>query len=222
MTGTETLPTGTVTFLFTDIEGSTRLAQQFPEQISGLLALHNEILNRAAQASDGYVFQTAGDSFCIAFRSALEALRAAIEAQRMLYQAAWGPATVKVRMGVHTGRADIQERGRYDGYLTLSRVQRLMSAAYGGQVLVSAAAQDLLQESMPEGASLRDLGELRLRDMAQAEHVYQLIIRDLPADFPPIKALESHRHNIPAPVTSLVGRQRHVKKFMRGCWRIAW
>jgi predicted ATPase/class 3 adenylate cyclase len=200
------LPTGTVTFLFTDIEGSTKIAQEHPDAMPALFARHHEILHRAVQAYYGYVFQIIGDAFCVAFHSASEALNAAVEAQRSLHSEAWSPTPLKVRMGIHTGKADVQENGQYHGYLTLSHVQRLMSAAHGGQVLVSLTTQELVRDQLPEGVTLRDMGERRLKDMLHAEHTYQLVTADLPDDFPPIKTLDVVHHNLPAQMTSFIGR----------------
>src|SRR5512143_3108091 len=135
------LPTGTVTFLFTDIEGSTTLAQQFPGELPALLARHHAILHQAIQAHNGHVFQITGDAFCAAFFTASDALHAALDAQRGLQHEAWSPAPLKVRMGLHTGSAQagaIEERaGGYVGYLTLTRCARVMSVACGEQVLLS-------------------------------------------------------------------------------------
>src|SRR5688572_10196238 len=103
------LPSGTVTFLFTDIEGSTRLAQQYPEAMPALLARHHEILNQSVQAQNGYIFQIVGDSFAVAFHSALDALNAALSAQQLLQNEAWSPAPIKVRMGIHTGTAQLND-----------------------------------------------------------------------------------------------------------------
>src|SRR5690242_4945034 len=125
MKDTLTFPTGTVTFLFTDIEGSTKLAQQYPNDMPALLARHDELLNRAIAAQNGYVFQIIGDAFCAAFHSASDALLAAVNAQQLLHNEAWTPSAVKVRMGIHTGKADIQENHQYQGYLTLSQAQRV-------------------------------------------------------------------------------------------------
>ncbi len=159
-------PTGTVTFLFTDIEGSTKLAQEYPDAMPSLLARHNEILNQAIESHDGFVFQVVGDSFCASFHHAGDALNAALDAQRLLHNEAWSPAPVRVRMGIHTGQAEIQENGEYQGYLTLSHVQRLMSAAHGGQVLISLATQELVGNEIPKGVTLRDMGERRLEGCA--------------------------------------------------------
>src|SRR5512135_2828164 len=129
-----TLPSGTVTFLFTDIEGSTRLAQQYPDRWEELRGRHLAILQTAMQAYHGYIFQVIGDAFCVAFPTAGAALRAAIRSQKDLGSEQWGEAPIRVRMGIHTGQAEIQADGQYQGYLALSRVQRLMSAGHGGQV----------------------------------------------------------------------------------------
>src|ERR1044071_7003783 len=109
-------PSGTVTFLFTDIEGSTKLAQEYPDAMPALLARHHEILSQSIQAQNGYVFQIIGDAFCVAFSSAVEAVNAALEAQTCLFQQEWSPAPVKVRMGIHTGTAQLNEDGQYTGY----------------------------------------------------------------------------------------------------------
>src|SRR5512141_1471546 len=138
------LPSGTVTFLFTDIEGSTELAQQYPDQLPALLARHHAILREAITAHHGLVFKVIGDAFCAAFNTAPDAFQAALEAQRRLQHEAWSPAPIKVRMGLNIGSAQPELDGErvldYSGYLTLTVVQRVMSTAYGGQVLISNAA----------------------------------------------------------------------------------
>src|SRR5262245_28867408 len=127
----EHLPSGTVTFLFTDIEGSTKLAQQYPDAMPTLLARHHEILNHVIQAHDGYVFQVVGDSFSAAFHSASDALHAALSAQQLLQSESWTPAPIKVRMGIHTGTSYLNDSSAptvYSGYATLASTQRIMSA----------------------------------------------------------------------------------------------
>ncbi len=205
-------PSGTVTFLFTDIEGSTKLAQEYPDAMPSLLARHNEILKQAIDAHNGFVFQVVGDSFSASFHNARDALHAALEAQRLLHNEAWSTVPVKVRMGIHTGQAELQENGDYQGYLTLSQVQRLMSAAHGGQVLISLATQELVCDELPESVTLRDMGERRLKDVIRTEHIYQLVIADLPSDFPPIKTLDRYLHNLPAQMTSFIGRERELEE----------
>jgi predicted ATPase/class 3 adenylate cyclase len=206
----DNLPNGTVTFLFTDIEGSTRLAQEHPDRWESMRDRHDAILKSAIESHNGYIFQSVGDAFSAAFYSARDALLSAIQSQLDLAHEDWGESPVKVRMGIHTGKAEAQESGEYRGYLTLSRVQRLMSAGHGGQVLVSLATQELIRDDMPEGVTLRDLGELRLRDMSRPEHIYQLDIANLRIDFPPIKTIDIARHNIPAQMTSFIGREKEM------------
>ncbi len=210
------LPTGTVTFLFTDIEGSTRLAQRYPDAMPALLARHNEILNHAIEAHNGFVFQIVGDSFSAAFHNASDALNASLDAQRLLHHEAWSPAPIKVRMGINTGTAQISSgddfSSGYKGYTAMARVQRLMSAAHGGQVLISLATEELVRDELPEGASLRDMGEKRLKDLIRPEHIYQLLIPNLPADFPPLKTLDVYRHNLPIQLTSFIGREKEIEQ----------
>ena len=206
------IPTGTVTFIFTDIEGSTKLAREHPETWESARARHHAILREAIECYQGYVFQIIGDAFCAAFHTAGDALRAAAKSQVDLFSESWGDAPVKVRMGIHTGKAEAQSTGEYYGYLAMSRVQRLMSAGHGGQVLISAASQELLLEDVPENISLRDLGERRLKDLIRPEHVYQLVLPGLPVDFPPLKTLDFYRHNLPVQLTSFIGREKEMEE----------
>jgi predicted ATPase/class 3 adenylate cyclase len=203
-------PTGTVTFLFTDIEGSTKLAREHPETWEAARARHHAILRNAIESCNGYIFQIIGDAFCAAFHTAGEALRAATKSQVELHTENWGNTPVKVRMGIHTGKAEIQDNVEYHGYLAMSRVQRLMSAGHGGQVLISAATQELLLEDLLENVSLRDLGERRLKDLIRPEHIYQPVIPGLPVDFAPLKTLDFYRHNLQVQLTSFIGREREL------------
>ncbi|MGE5251115.1 MAG: adenylate/guanylate cyclase domain-containing protein [Bacteroidota bacterium] len=212
---TSAKPSGTVTFLFTDVEGSTRLAREHPESWEALRRRHEEILRAAIEQARGYLFKEIGDAFCAGFPTAGDAVRAAIQAQRDLQRENWGDEPVKVRMGIHTGKAEIQEDGGYQGYLTLSLVQRLMSAAHGGQVLLSMSTQELVLDELPDGVTLRDMGERRLKDMVRPEHIYQLVVAGLPADFPPINTADARRHNLPAQMTSFIGREREVHDIRR-------
>jgi predicted ATPase/class 3 adenylate cyclase len=203
-------PTGTVTFLFTDIEGSTKLAQQYPEALPVLLTRHNEILQRSIEAQNGYVFQIVGDSFSAAFSSAFDALNAAIDAQRCLMTEAWSPAPVRVRIGIHTGTAHPDGENRYSGYATLALTQRIMSAGHGGQTLLSAATRELVRDLLPEDAKLLDMGERRLKDLLRPEHIFQLNASGLPINFPPIKTLDSFPNNLPTQLTSFIGREKEI------------
>ena len=204
------LPTGTVTFLFTDIEGSTRLAQEYPDQWEPLRARHHAILQSVVEANTGYVFQIIGDAFCAAFHTASDALQAAIEGQHKLQTEDWGDMPIKVRMGIHTGEAELQAKGDYHGYLAMSRVQRLMSSGHGGQVLISLVTESLLKGQLPGQTTLKDMGERRLKDLIQPEHIYQLVIPNLPSDFPPLKTLGIYRHNLPAQTTTFIGREQEI------------
>jgi predicted ATPase/class 3 adenylate cyclase len=207
------LPTGTVTFLFTDIEGSTKLARQYPDALPALLARHHEILKQCIQAHNGYAFQIVGDSVCAAFRSASEALEAALDAQRSLKNEIWSPTPIKVRMGIHTGAAHLQDASqvlRYSGYATLALTQRIMSAGHGGQILVSQSAYDLVRDTLPENAQLVDLGEHQLKDALRADHLYQLTAPDLSTDFPPLNTAKLFNHNLPAQLTSFIGREKEI------------
>ncbi len=209
------LPSGTVTFLFTDIEGSTKLWREYPKAMERSQTRHHEILRAAISSNHGHTFQVIGDAFCAAFHKAADALQAAFQAQIELTEEAWGEAVIKVRMGIHTGEAEIKEDGQYNGYLTMSRVQRLMSAGHGGQVLISLATEELVRDELPEGVTLHDLGEKRLKDLIRPERIYQLDIAGLPSDFPPLKTLDVYRHNLPTQLTSFIGREKEIAEIKK-------
>jgi len=208
------LPSGTVTFLFTDIEGSTKLAQNHPDVMPALLARHNQILHQAIDVHNGYVFQIVGDSFSAAFHSAIDALNAALDAQRKLYTESWTLMPIKVRMGLHTGVAQLADdptiEGPYSGYATLALTQRIMSAGHGGQILLSQSTFDLTRDRLPENAELSEMGERHLKDVLRPEHLYQLTVPDLPSAFPSLNTLESFNHNLPIQLTSFVGREKEI------------
>lgn len=208
------LPSGTVTFLFTDIEGSTRLWQDKPQAMAISHARRDAILREAIQANHGYIVDIVGDSFNAAFHNALDGLRAALAAQRDLLSEPWGETgALRVRMGLHTGTAQISGDGsgaKYDGYTTLASTQRVMAAAYGGEVLLTQTTQDLLQNELPEAVALRDLGEHRLKDLSAPLRLYQLVAPDLPHEFPAIKSLDALPNNLPVQVTSFIGRETEI------------
>src|SRR5688572_16236070 len=208
-----TPPTGTVTFLFTDIEGSTKLAQQYPDEMPALLARHNQILHQSIEGYNGYIFQIVGDSFAAAFHSASDALNAALDAQRGLHNEAWTFAPLKVRMGIHTGAAQLQidsNDNAYSGYATLASTQRIMSAGYGGQILLSGATRELVRDVLPENTELLDVGQKRLKDLLRPEHLYQLNIVELPSTFPPLKTLDAFLNNLPTQLTTFIGRENEI------------
>ncbi|MFN2484801.1 MAG: adenylate/guanylate cyclase domain-containing protein [Candidatus Limnocylindria bacterium] len=203
------LPTGTVTFLFTDIEGSTRLLQRVGNAYRDLLATHDRILRDAIAAGGGVAVQTEGDSFFAAFPTALGAVRAAVHAQRVLSRQSWpDDNSVRVRMGVHTGEG-VLGGDNYIG-LDVHRAARIAAAGHGGQVVVSGPTRALVEPALPPGIGLRDLGAHRLKDIEQPEQLYQLLINGLPDAFPPIRTLDARMTNLPVERSSFIGRQREV------------
>ncbi|HEV2919147.1 MAG TPA: adenylate/guanylate cyclase domain-containing protein, partial [Actinomycetota bacterium] len=198
------LPTGTVTFLFTDIEGSTRLLQELGDRYAVVRDEHAAIVRRAVAEAGGVEVSTEGDSFFVAFPSPVGAVRAAVAAQRYLATHDWSGPAVRVRMGVHTGEGTLGG----DDYVGIDvhRAARIADAAHGGQVLLSDATRGLVQHSLPAGASLRDLGEHRLRGLEDPERLHQLVGDGLAADFPPPRTLDARPSNLPLQLTSFVGR----------------
>ncbi|HSL46763.1 MAG TPA: adenylate/guanylate cyclase domain-containing protein [Anaerolineales bacterium] len=207
-------PTGTVTFLFTDIENSTRLAHEHPEFWESARTRHHAILREAIESNNGFIFQVIGDAFCAAFHRAGDALKAAIKAQRDLQNEPWGDVTIHVRMGIHTGEAEFVGND-YRGYTTLSFVQRLMSAGHGGQILVSTATEALLREQSTGGLSLRNMGAREFAGVPSAVHIFQVVAPDLPTEFPPLRTLDHLPNNLPAQLTSFVGREKELADVRR-------
>lgn len=206
-------PTGTVTFLFTDIEGSTRLWEEHREAMQRAFTRQEQIIRDAVVRSNGYAYKMIGDAFQVAFATAPEALAAALYAQRALHAESWGEiGEIRVRMALHTGVTEERDHD-YVGPV-LNRAARVLSAGFGGQILLTQATADLVQDELSPSA-LRDLGEKRLRDLARAEHIYQVVVGDLPSDFPPLKTLDTFPHNLPAQVTSFVGREREIAETKR-------
>jgi class 3 adenylate cyclase len=201
-------PIGTLTFLFTDIEGSTRLWEHNALAMQAALARHDELLRWAIEEHGGYVFKTVGDAFCAVFPTVPDALQAAVEIQRRLFSSEWvqtGP--LRVRVALHTGAAEERD-GDYFGP-PVNRVARLLSAAHGGQVLLSLPAQELVRDQLPAGTSLSDLGEYRLKDLFRPERVFQLSAPDLPSEFPPLRTLEAYAPTCPSsPPHSWAGSAR--------------
>jgi len=206
------LPAGTVTFLLTDIEGSTRLWESVPDAMEVALAQHDRLLAEVI-ASHGGVVITArgeGDSFFAVFPSALAAVEAAGACQLRLGTDDWPEGAVpRVRMGLHTGEAHVQD-GDYIDHAPINRCARVKAAAHGGQVLITKATHDLVRGRLGGGFGLMRLGEFRLRDLAEPELIYQLTHTDLPADFPPIRTVAERPGNLPVPVSSFVGREREL------------
>src|SRR5918993_70569 len=205
------LPTGTVTFLFTDIEGSTKLWEKSPRSMQVALTRHDALLWEAIEGHGGFVFKTVGDAFCAVFPTALGALESALAAQRTLFSEAWGDeiGALRARIALHTGAAHERD-GDYFGP-PVNRVARLLSAGHGGQVLLSSSTQELVRDHLPPQTHLRDLGERRLKDLSRPERIFQLTAPDLPSEFPPLKTLETHTNNLPLQATPLIGREREVE-----------
>jgi len=211
VTAPSDLPTGTVTFLFTDIEGSTRLVQCLREAYRPLLEQHHELVRTAVHASGGVVVGTEGDSFFAVFSTAPAAVRAALDAQLALDQHSWPQdARVRVRMGLHTGEGR-PGAGAYVG-VDVHRAARIEAAGHGGQVLVSANTAQLVERDLPPDVALVDLGEHRLKDLLQPEHIFQVQHAALASDFPALKTLTARPNNLPTQTTELLGRGRELRE----------
>jgi predicted ATPase/class 3 adenylate cyclase len=203
------LPAGTVTFLFTDLEGSTALLEAHPAAYRDAVARHHDLLRGAVTGHGGVVFETVGDAVYAAFAHPTAAVAAALAGQRALQAEPWGATgPLRVRMGVHLG--EVERQGAHYFGAALYRCARLMGTAHGGQVVLSEAAVALVRDALPEGAGLRDLGEHRLKDLQHPERVFQLAAPGLPGDFPALRTLDALPHNLPLQLTSFVGREREL------------
>jgi predicted ATPase/class 3 adenylate cyclase len=204
-----TLPTGTVTFLFTDIEGSTQLWEKNPEAMKDALAKHDLILREAIESNNGQVIKSTGDGVHSVFETAIDAVHATLSSQRN-FQASINDIQIKVRMGLHTGEAELRAAD-YHGQ-ALNRASRIMAAGSGGQILLSSVTAELAREHLPADVSLLDLGEQRLKDLIRPERIFQVLAPDLPKDFPALKSLNSLPNNLPPQLTSFIGREREMQE----------
>jgi predicted ATPase/class 3 adenylate cyclase len=205
----EALPTGTVTFAFTDIEGSTERWERDRAAMQAAVRRHDELMRASISARGGVVFKTVGDAFCAAFARPEDAVEAMLDAQAAIGDEDFAVDDgLRVRAAIHTGTADERD-GDYFGP-AVNRVARLLAIGHGGQVLVSGVTADLVQGELPARASLRDLGEHRLRDLARPEYVYQLVAPKLIADFPALRSLDTLPNNLPLQLKSFVGREREI------------
>jgi len=203
-------PAGTVTFLFSDIEGSTQLLHRLGEKYAQAMEEQRVIMCAAFQQFAGYEIDTAGDGFFVSFSRAQDGVFAAIMAQRQMAVHQWPEGeTLRVRMALHTGEPVATATG-YVG-VDVHRAARLCAAGYGGQILISETTRQLVAANLPVDATMRDLGAHRLKDMQQAEHIYQILVPDLQSDFPSLKTLESKPNNLPAQITPLIGREPQIE-----------
>src|SRR5712691_6907023 len=206
------LPTGTVTFLLTDIEGSTKLWEAGADDTAASVARHYELLNAAIALHAGArpVEQGEGDSVVGAFSRASDAVAAALDVQRAFAQEPWPEdGEVRVRMALHTGEIRLRDAGNYFGP-TIIRCARMRAIGHGGQTLISDATRDLVMDALPADAELRDLGLHRLKDLGRAERIWQLVHPELPHDFPPLRSLGAMPTNLPAQVSSFLGREAEI------------
>ncbi len=205
------LPSGTVTFLFTDIEGSTRRWDAQPEAMRIALACHDVLLRAEIEGQSGHVFKLVGDAFCASFSPAPTALAAALNAHRVLAAENWGAVgSIRIRIALHTGSAEERDSDYFGP--PLNRVARLLAAGHGGQALLSRATYELVRDQLPSDVDLRDLGEHRLKDLSRSEHVFQVTRSELPSEFPPLKTLDARTSNLPAQPNPLIGREREVRE----------
>ena len=200
-----------MTFLFTDIEGSTRAWEANPTEMADALARHDALMSAAIEGSGGYVFRTVGDAFCAVFADPAGGARAAVAAQRALSDERWpGTTVIRVRMALHSGTC-VERAGDYYG-TTVNRVARLLSLGHGGQTLMSGVTAALLAEALPDGLALRDLGEHRLKDLSRPEHVFQVDADGLAVSFPALRSFgETRRGNLPQSLTPFIGRQDEME-----------
>lgn len=204
----------TVTMLFADIEGSTRLLGQIGERYASVLRDYHRVLAETAAAHGGLLVDTAGDGAFFAFPTATAALRGALSGQRALKEQSWPDGvTVRARMGVHTGEA-VNVDHRYVG-MDVHRAARITAAGHGGQILLSRTVSDLLGSSLPPGVLLRDLGQHRLKDLPEPERLFQVVSADLPSDFPPLRSLDAWPNNLPRQLSSFVGRRAALLEVKR-------
>ncbi len=222
-----TLPTGTVTFLFTDIEGSTRLWEQYSEAMKAALAQHDSILKEAIESNHGHIIKTTGDGVHAVFEKAVDAVSAAVGAQKILQTlnldnsdvisirsatSTQGYSTtnmqVKVRMGLHTGEAELRDSDYYGR--SLNRAARIMSAGHGGQILISEVTAQVAREHLASDVALQDMGEHHLKGLLRPENIFQVNAPELEHDFPPLQSLPTKTNNLPPQLTSFIGREREL------------
>jgi predicted ATPase/class 3 adenylate cyclase len=203
------LPSGTVTFLFSDVEGSTQLLERYPEATGIALARHHDLFEEVVARHDGAIFETVGDAVYAAFSQPRDAVTAALEVQQGLRSEDWGEVgRLAVRIAIHSG--PVERRGDHYFGPALFRCARLQALGYGEQTLLSAVTAQMVAAALPPGATLRDLGQHRLKDLGEPEQVFQLNHPDLRAEFPSLKSLDSHPNNLPLELSTFVGRDAEI------------
>lgn len=208
------IPTGSVTFLFTGIEGSVRLAQELPDLYRTVLENNNVILQESIESHNGFIFKKTSDTFCVSFSKTKEAVNAAIDIQRKLNGGIKDSNTINFRIGIHKGEA-VYLKEDYEGYVTLSRVQRLMSIANGGQILITQEAYNALNDNQDIRIAFKDFGKRKLKDIVQSEHVYQILADGIPSDFPPLKSLDERKNNLPFELNSFIGKEKEIDEIKK-------
>src|SRR5262245_24148614 len=199
----------TITFVFTDLESSTRLWETFPDAMSDAMERHDAILRRAVEDADGRVLKATGDGLMAVFSAASDGANACLVAQLALRDESWGETgPLRVRMGIHVGEAQ-RRAGDFFGP-PVNRAARIMAAAHGGQVLLSELAGAQAEARLPADARLRDLGEHRLKDLSQPERIFQLVHPGLPGEFPPLATLSRRPNNLPTQTTEFLGRESQI------------
>ncbi|MBL8006231.1 MAG: tetratricopeptide repeat protein [Ignavibacteria bacterium] len=205
------IPGGTVTFMFTDIEGSTMLAQNYSDKYNAAMKKHHDLLNKLISSENGFVFENIGDAFCSAFANADDAVYCAVEIQKRLKTEDWDETPIKVRIGIHSGNAEWNGT-TYMGYITLARTNRIMSAAHGEQILISNDAVELAKDKVSSDYVFRDLGERRMKDLIHPMRLFQIVTEGIREDFPVLKTLDARPNNLPVQLTSFIGREDEMKQ----------
>ncbi|MEJ2264498.1 MAG: adenylate/guanylate cyclase domain-containing protein [Anaerolineales bacterium] len=205
------LPTGTVTFLFTDIEGSTKLWELYPQEMKPMLAKHDSILKEATESNNGHIIKTTGDGIHAVFTTAFDSIKAALDAQRQFQTSQFignSQVSIRVRMGIHTGEAELRDGDYYGG--APNRAARIMSIGHGGQILLSETTRKVAQDHLPEDVSVLDLGQHHLKGLNKAENIFQISMAGLQQEFPALKSLTHATNNLPTQLTSFIGREREL------------
>ncbi|MGE5222367.1 MAG: tetratricopeptide repeat protein, partial [Omnitrophica WOR_2 bacterium] len=219
LNSSQPMPSGTLTFLFTDIEGSTSMWDQYPEQMGAAVARHDELIETTVTQNAGRIVRPRGegDSRFAVFPRASDALRAAIAIQRLLSSEPWAIPPLKVRVALHSGEADLRDGDYYGG--PVNRCARMRNAAHGGQILLSETTYCLVRDELPQGVRLHDLGEYDLKGLERPEHIFQPVVEDLRGEFPPLNTPDRIRNNLPSALTSFIGRERELEELEHLLWQ---